>query len=69
MSFRGTLTLVSGDNLGSNFIGGYKHLSSALRKCRFCMAVAEDMREKVITYFRHQNMTIKNYSPLYAVLC
>ena len=37
-TFRGTLTLVSGDNLASNFIGGYKQLSSALRKCRFCMA-------------------------------
>lgn len=47
-TFRGTLTLVSGDNLGSNFIGGYKQLSSALRKCRFCMAVAGDMRENVI---------------------
>lgn len=36
---RGTVTLVSGDNLGSDFIGGYKQLSSAHRKCRFCMAV------------------------------
>ncbi len=45
--FRGSLTLVSGDNLGSNFIGGYKQLSSALRKCRFCMATAEEMKEKV----------------------
>ena len=29
---RGTVTLVSGDNLGSDFIGGYKQLSSAHRK-------------------------------------
>ena len=36
---RGTVTLVSGDNLGSDFIGGYKQLSSAHRKflygCRY----------------------------------
>ena len=46
-TFRGTLTLVAGDNQGSHYIGGYKQLSSALRKCRYCMAVAEDMAEKV----------------------
>ena len=46
-ALRGTVTLVSGDNLGSNYIGGFKQMSSALRKCRFCMAVASDMCEKV----------------------
>ena len=39
--------MVSGDNLAGNYIGGYKQLSSALRKCRFCMAVVKDMCEKV----------------------
>ena len=46
-TFRGTLTLVAGDNLGSQYIGGYKQLASALRKCRYCMAVAEDIQQKV----------------------
>ena len=31
-TFRGTLALVSGDNLASHYLGGYKSLSSALRK-------------------------------------
>lgn len=35
-TFRGTLALVSGDNLASHYLGGYKSLSSALRKCRHC---------------------------------
>ena len=46
-TFRGTITLVAGDNLGSQFVGGYKQLGSALRKCRCCMAVAADMQQKV----------------------
>ena len=44
-----TLTLVSGDNLGSHYVGGYKQLASTLRKCRYCMAVTEDIQQKVIT--------------------
>lgn len=46
-NFRGTLTIVSADNLGSYFIGGYKQLSSALRKCRLCMAISSSMHEHV----------------------
>lgn len=46
-TFRGTLALVSGDNLASHYLGGYKSLSSALRKCRHCMAVADDMATEV----------------------
>ena len=33
---KGTITLVSGDNFASQYLGGYKGLSSALRKCRGC---------------------------------
>ena len=44
---KGTIVLVSGDNLASQYLGGYKGLSSALRKCRQCMAVSEDMQTKV----------------------
>ncbi len=45
--FRGTISIVCADNLASWSLGGYKCLSSALRKCRFCMAVGEDMKSKV----------------------
>lgn len=45
--FRGTISVVPADNLASHYLGGYKSLSSALRKCRHCMAVAEDMTTKV----------------------
>jgi len=55
-TFWGTLTLVAGDNLGSQYVGGYKQLASALRKCRYCMAVAEDIQQKVIT-----KLTIASY--------
>ncbi len=38
VNFRGTITVVAADNLG-----GYMTLSSATRKCRFCMATGTDM--------------------------
>ncbi len=37
----------NGDNLASQYLGGYEGLASALRKCRQCMAVDEDMQSKV----------------------
>ena len=43
----GTITLLAGDNLASQFLGGYKSLASAFRKCRHCMAVQTDMETKV----------------------
>ena len=46
--FRGTIILGTADNLASQLLGGYKGLASALRKCRFCMAISEDMATKVI---------------------
>ena len=48
VNFRGTIAYVSGDNLGSNDIGGFKESSSAHRKCRQCMGTSEDCRCKVI---------------------
>lgn len=47
MTLRGTVTLVSADNLAAQAIGGYKALHSAFRKCRYCMAVDADMQTKV----------------------
>lgn len=46
-TFKGTVSLVPADNLASHYLGGYKSLSSALRKCRHCMAVTEDMSTAV----------------------
>ena len=46
-NFKSTITIVPADNLASHYLGGYKSLSSALRKCRHCMATAEDMSTKV----------------------
>lgn len=46
-NFKGTIALVPGDNLASQFLGGYKALNAALRKCRHCMATVEDMNSKV----------------------
>lgn len=51
--FKGTVMLVPGDNLASQCLGGYKSLASALRKCRHCMAVNEDMQTKVSMYIVH----------------
>ncbi len=35
--FMGTISLIPGDNLASQYLGGFKGLASALRKCRQCM--------------------------------
>ena len=43
----GTISIVSADNLASWSIDGYKTLSSARRKCCFCMATAEEIQSKV----------------------
>ncbi len=45
--FQGSVSIVCADNLASWNLGGYKALASALRKCRFCMAVVGDMKSKV----------------------
>ena len=46
-ALKGTLSLVSGDNLASHYLGGFKAPSGALRKCRHCMATTDDMQTKV----------------------
>ena len=45
--FRGTISVVPGDNLASQYIGGYKSLASAHRKCRNCFAINNDMQTQV----------------------
>ena len=48
--FRGTVSLFPADNLASQYVGGYKALNAALRKCRQCLAVQEDMQSKVYKF-------------------
>lgn len=45
--FKGTLTLVSGDNLASHYLGRFKSPSGALRQCRHCVTTADDMQTKI----------------------
>ena len=47
VSFHGTLTVVSADNLAVQSLGGFKALSSAFRKCQYCMVTMEEMQTKV----------------------
>jgi hypothetical protein len=62
MKFYGSITLVPGDNLASQFIGGYKSLASAHRKCQHCMAVASDMKTKFIAHkFQLRNRITHDY--------
>ena len=44
---RGSIALALADNPASQDLGGYKTLASALRKCRYCLAVDEDIQRKV----------------------
>ena len=47
---RGTLTMVSADNLASNLMGGYKNLFSAYQKSQHCLANEEELQTVVCTY-------------------
>ena len=38
----------SADNPASYDLGGFKNLTGALRKCRFCLTTQEDMSKKVL---------------------
>ena len=40
--------LISGDNLGSQLIGGFKEGSGAHLKCRHCMGTTEEIKRKVL---------------------
>ena len=61
MRFRGTITVVSADNLSAQLIGGYKALNAAFRKCRNCMATIDTMQEKVRTELL-SSLRRKNFS-------
>ncbi|XP_068707636.1 uncharacterized protein [Montipora foliosa] len=42
-TFRGSVAFCSGDNLGSQLLGGYKQGSQSYRKCRECMRNSEEL--------------------------
>ena len=44
---KGTIAYSSGDNLGSQLLGGFKEGSQAHRKCRECMGLAEKIQTMV----------------------
>lgn len=65
-TLRGTLSLVPGDNLASQYLGGYKALNSALRKCRQCLAVQDTMESKVcnLMFMQQGNIPLLPIRPL-----
>ena len=48
ISFAGTIVMVSGDNLGSQLMGGFKEGPGAHLKCRHCMGNTEKIKSMVI---------------------
>lgn len=44
VSFRGTIMVVSTDNLAAWSLDGFKALASAFRKCQDCMVTMEEMQ-------------------------
>lgn len=55
-SLRGTIAFISGDNLGSQLIGGFKEGAGARLKCRHCMGSTPDIRTKVSLKILLQNV-------------
>ena len=49
MTLQGSLLLVSADNLAAHYLGGFKSLSAAFRKCRYCLATEADINTKVLS--------------------
>ena len=47
VAMRGTLTVFSADNLAAWAIGGFEALSSAFRRCQYCMVIETDLQNKV----------------------
>ena len=46
---RGTNSVCSADNLGSQELGGYKMGGSSFRMCRHCLGTEADIQSKVHT--------------------
>lgn len=55
------MVCICGDIPASNYIGGFKEgVGFAFRKCRRCLATADDMRAKVCYYNTH---TLYQHTP------
>ena len=50
-SLRGTLALVCANNPAAHLLGGFKSLTSALCRCRVCLATNDDVQAKVHIYY------------------
>ena len=51
LKLHGAVVCVCGDIPASNYIGGFKEgVGFSLRKCRRCLATAEDMQAQVRSY-------------------
>ena len=57
--FYGSLLLVCADNLAAQFVGGFKTLSAALRKCRYCLGTDLELQTQV-----HIHVCSANFSHL-----
>ena len=57
LSLAGTIVLFSGDNPGSQLIGGFKEGPGAHLKCRHCMGTAEEIKHMVSTCIINLNNT------------
>ena len=64
MSFSGTIAFLSGDNLGSQLIGGFKEGPGAHLKCRHFMGNSNDIKTMVIKPVAHfaKNIVFKTPS-------
>ena len=63
--YQGTVIYFSADNLGAQFIGGYKEGSQAHRKCRDCMGSEEEIQNFVSQNFV---MVVANYFSIYVLI-
>jgi hypothetical protein len=53
MHLRGTLAYVSADNLGAQYLGGFKQGSQSHRKCRECMGINDQIQSMVRKTYIH----------------
>ena len=58
--FAGTAARVSGDNLGSQYLGGFKQGGQSHRKCRVCMGDGSKITEYVCIIILNYFEVFKN---------
>ena len=61
LTLHGAIICVCGDIPASNYIGGFKEgVALSLRKCRWCLATADDMRAQICIYNIHAYHSTKD---------